>query len=52
MIISKSYALKLVREGKARIEGKCFDDGWTYVIVTRFDLQRTDHYRVGSGDLR
>jgi hypothetical protein len=52
MIISKKYAQKLVREGKATIEGRTTDQprwedrhtGKTYVIVTRHDKQRTDHY--------
>jgi hypothetical protein len=41
MIISKKYAQKLVREGKAKIEGRTTDG---YIIITRYDLQRTDHY--------
>ena len=52
MIISKEYALKLVRIGKAKLEGKCFDNGNTYMIVTRYDLQRVDHFLIGEGDLR
>lgn len=52
MIISKKYAQRLVREGKARIEGRTTtgpywgcDTGEVYVIVTRLDKQDTDHYK-------
>jgi hypothetical protein len=53
MKITKKYAQRLVREGKARIEDERTTDqarwderymGRTYRIVTRFDKQRTDHY--------
>ena len=52
MIITKNYAKKLVRQGKAKIEGRTTDQarwqdrhqGTTYVIVTRYDKTRTDHY--------
>ena len=52
MIITKKYAQQLVRDGKAKIEGQTTDQarwqdrdmGKTYTIVTRYDLQRTDHY--------
>ena len=51
MIITKKYALKLVAEGKAKIEGRTTDAprwverdfGTTYLIITRYDKQRTDH---------
>ena len=53
MIISKRYAQKLVREGKATIEGRTTTGnywgdsiGTIYTIVIRHDLQRTDHYKV------
>ncbi len=47
MIITKTYAKKLVKAGKARIEGYLTElDGEQYMIVTRFDLQRTDHYLI------
>ena len=53
MIISKSYAQRLVKAGKAKIHGRTTTAprwidrayGTTYVIVTRYDLQRTDHYK-------
>ena len=55
MIITKKYAKRLVREGKAKLEdGQVTDQarwqerymGKVYQIVTRYDLQRTDHYEV------
>jgi len=45
MIISKKYALKLIKDGKATADsGRTCDNGKMYVIITRYDLQRTDHY--------
>ena len=54
MIITKKYARKLVKAGKAKIDGRTTDQptweqrygGKTYVVVQRYDLQRTDHYEV------
>ncbi|MEN6535454.1 MAG: hypothetical protein ABFD89_17455 [Bryobacteraceae bacterium] len=48
MIISKKYAQKLVREGKATLEPSTTvdDSGHHWQIVTRRDLQRVDHYQV------
>ncbi len=53
-IIHKPIADKLIANGLARIEGRMYDErkDATYAIVTRLDEQRTDHYRVGNGDLR
>lgn len=46
MIISKNYAKKLEKNGKAKIESATTSlDGDSYAIVTRFDLQRVDHFR-------
>ena len=46
MVISKRYALALIKAGKAKKEGrlKPNDYGDVYTIVARYDLQRTDHY--------
>lgn len=46
MIISKIHALRLIRAGKARAESALVHDayGRVYVVLTRFDVQRTDHY--------
>jgi hypothetical protein len=48
MIISKAYAQKLIKAGKATaVKGDtCTDNGRTHQIVTRLDLQRDDHYEV------
>jgi hypothetical protein len=48
MIISKAYAQKLIKAEKATAtEGDtCTDNGRTYQIVTRLDLQRVDHYEL------
>lgn len=46
MIISKSQALKLIREGKARRIGELKPNsrGEIYAILDRYDEQRQDHY--------
>lgn len=52
MIISKKYAKKMIKEGRAQEDGRTTDqpnweqryNGKTYVVVQRFDFQRTDHY--------
>jgi hypothetical protein len=48
MIISKAYAQRLIKAGKATaVKGDtCTDNGKRYQIVTRLDLQRDDHYEV------
>jgi hypothetical protein len=47
MIVSKKYAKQLIKRGKAKIEGNLKPDGLgiVYVILTRYDLQRVDHFR-------
>ena len=46
MIISKKYALRLMKESKAGnvVELKPDDQGRIYVAIDRYDLQRIDHY--------
>ena len=44
MIITKQYAKRLIKLGKARAEGTCLHDNARYVIITRYDMQRVDHY--------
>lgn len=51
MIISKRYAQKLIKKGRARIVGEMNDGqfwgdavGIIYTIINRYDKQRTDHY--------
>jgi hypothetical protein len=47
MIISRSHANRLVRDGKAIFDGATTDsDGHRWQIVLRYDLQRVDHYRL------
>ena len=40
------------RQGKARKEGRVYHDDKTWWIITRLELQRTDHALIGDGDLR
>lgn len=54
MRIPRNYGLSLVANGSAREEGVTADkdhDGCYYVILTRFDEQRTDHYPATDEDL-
>lgn len=45
MIISKKYAKQLLAAKKAQIETGLLDnDGEYNVAITRFDIQRTDHF--------
>jgi len=46
MEITTRYARKLIREGKARTDGRTVNDGWIWEIITRIDKQRTDHVRL------
>ena len=48
MIITKKYAKKLAKAGKATIEPSCTIDakGNRWQIVTRHDILRVDHYQV------
>lgn len=56
MILTRDYARKMVREGKASEEGiaRSAEDRSLgrpgYVIVTRHDIQRTDHYPAEPHD--
>ena len=47
MIISKKYADRLIRKGKA-VETALVttENGDTYQAIDRLDRQRVDHYRV------
>lgn len=49
MIITRSYANKLVRAGKAVLDGATTTNGQRYQIVDRLDIQRVDHYPLHSG---
>ena len=46
MIITKKYALRLIKQGKAKVETGVIDnDGQVrYIAITRYDVRRTDHF--------
>jgi hypothetical protein len=47
MIISKQLANALINENKAEELGTTTQDGITYyMIINRYDIQRTDHYKI------
>ena len=46
MEISKGYAQKLIKKGSARSKGKAVDQGWTWEIIERMDIQRIDKVRL------
>jgi len=48
MIITRAHGERLIRKGKATPQGTTTDDGQVYVVLTRHDLQRTDHYLATS----
>ena len=56
MIITKGYALRLIRDGKAgkvciTTDQPYWDaraDGQTYHVINRYDLHRTDHFVVDA----
>lgn len=49
MIISRGYAKKLVRQGKATEDNCTYHNGRRYQIVIRHDVQRVDHYELRPG---
>lgn len=53
MIITRKYANSLVRDGLARIEGTVTEQFMyeTYVVLTRFDIERTDHYKINDNEV-
>ena len=44
MILSKKYLKRLIKDGKATREGTTVQENKVFVIVTRHDIRRTDHY--------
>ena len=46
MIITRAYAKKLIRAGKATITTSLRpdDNGRVYIAVDRYDVSRVDHY--------
>jgi hypothetical protein len=53
MIITRKYARELARNGRAEEGGALKPDsrGRVYVVLTRFDLSRTDHYLATAADV-
>lgn len=49
MIISKPYAARLVKKGKAEVVGRMFDGRDSYLVINRLDKFRTDHALLGAG---
>ena len=50
MIVSRKYALALIRQGKARVVGYVDGETRRYVVLDRLDLRRTDHYALRTGE--
>lgn len=53
-IIPKTIAIDLIKNGKAKAESLVHRDEngcRTYVSITRYDTQTTDHVLVGDGHL-
>ncbi len=53
MIITKKYAKRLIKQGKASEAGKVYPQGrenehycQIYMLIIRHDLSRSDHYPV------
>lgn len=46
MVLTKKYLLRLVKSGRAELTGYTTTDnlGYQYGIVTRFDINRVDHF--------
>ena len=54
-IITRKHALKLIRAGRATIDGAVYEPDYhtgerDRVIVIRYDLQRFDHYDYTEAD--
>jgi len=49
MIITRGHANRLVKQGKATLDGGTRDSDRRYQIVIRHDLQRVDHYELFDG---
>lgn len=49
MIISPSYAKRLIKSGKATIVATVNHGDVEYYVINRHDLQRTDHVMVPVG---
>ena len=49
MIITRGYANRLVKQGKATLDGSTRERDQRYQIVVRHDFQRIDHYVLFYG---
>jgi len=47
MIIKIQTAKRLIKSGKADHIGNVTSDGKKYMVVDRYDMQRTDHVLIG-----
>ena len=55
MFITRRHGRMLVRNGKAKEDGLVEDETnpeCMWVSLTRFDLQRTDHYPAADEDIK
>ena len=50
-VLSRSYARRLVREGKAVVTGFCYD-GRLFITLDRLDLWRTDHVKATRVEMK
>jgi hypothetical protein len=44
--ITRGYASKLIKRGAARSKGRTIDQGWTWEVIERKDIVRTDKVRL------
>jgi hypothetical protein len=52
MIITRKYALSLIRAKKAVVTTMVNEDKRNYMAMDRVDLQRVDHYPVAPADYK
>lgn len=51
MIINAKTGRKLIASGNANFESAVTtSDGRRYAAITRYDIQRTDHYPIKDGE--
>lgn len=51
MIINRKTGRKLVATGSATVESPVMmSDGRRYAAITRYDIQRTDHYPLSDNE--
>ena len=52
MILNRRTGKKLIATGKAKFEGVTVHRERRYAILTRYDIQRTDHYPLLDDEMR